>query len=168
MRGSARVRSVMSSSVATQPPPLIACRRPGCVRPSVVVDAPDESAGGDAAQERLRDIPRRRRSSDPVSRRCAITSRKRAARLDHVGRQPIHVDVIAGCGRRRVPIGVVQDQALGHVVDGGIEPLLVDRLQVLRKLELRVETLDVAPLDFERRRRRGSGPASGCRVRRRG
>ena len=55
-----------------------------------------------------------------------------AAGLDHIGRQPEHLDValVADGNVRRC---VVDDQALRHVVDGGVEALLF-HLVLLRQL----------------------------------
>ena len=47
--------------------------------------------------------------------------------------------------------GVVEDQALRHVVHGDIKPLLLQGFQLLRPPQPFIEILDVAPLEFERR-----------------
>ena len=56
---------------------------------------------------------------------------KAAAGLDHVRRHAEHIDELLVEDHN--PFGrIVEDQALGHVVDGGIEPLFFDRFQFLR------------------------------------
>ena len=64
--------------------------------------------------------------------RWAMTLAEAAARLHDVGRQPVHLDIALVADDEPLR-RIEQQQALRHVVDGGVEPLLFQRQPLLRQ-----------------------------------
>ncbi len=54
-----------------------------------------------------------------------------AAGFDHVGREPEHIDILLVADHETAR-GIEQQQALRHVVDGGVEMLALFRELALR------------------------------------
>ena len=73
--------------------------------------------------------------NDPVCLSMRDHVAETAARLHDLGRQAVHVDIALVADHEPLR-RIEQQQALRHVVDGGVEPLLFQRQPLLRRAML--------------------------------
>ena len=118
-------------------------RDPAAVRQRLVDDL-DRAAVGRRDDHRvaLRDVAQHPRDIlvDVAGERSGLLAMRdhvaeTAARLDDLGRQPVHLDIALVADHEPLR-GIEQQQALRHVVDGGVEPLLFQRQPLLRRAVL--------------------------------
>ena len=156
MRSSARRRSVMSSWVATHPPSASGSLTTWTERPSGVV----------MTIAFRWPMSRSTRSTywstspvnDPVCLAVGDHVAETAARLDDIGRQAVHVEIALVADDEALR-RIEQQQALRHVVDGGVEPLLFQRQPLPRPAVLLRELAD----DQEQQRGDGEHGQAGHR-----
>ena len=120
----------MSSWVATQPPPGAGWFCTAMTRPSEAGDGVEWLAGSSWARRSANSNRRRRRNFRP---RCAAAGCRRSGQPGTISAgKVVHLE-IALVADDQPPVGVEHAQALRHVVQGGVEPIL-RRLQLARAL----------------------------------